>query len=192
MQAEIPLPVTFNPYKHHFRFLLDEVKCWNTPEQINEKLLPIGNNLTDFYLGELSVSTICNECKAYFEKQKIGEQSTFSKWMGKSAWKKISLSDDSDWLIKMGDQKERYIHLHPAKFSKHTIRVRATTLKTVLALVATSTAKSESAGTNLLAVNKVRTQILGLSPVKSLHAANSGILRLWNLFEGGDKTEFHP
>ncbi|MFV0269528.1 MAG: hypothetical protein ACK5HT_20590 [Draconibacterium sp.] len=192
MQAEIPPPITFNPYKHHFRFLLDEVKTWNTPEQINEKLLSIGNNLTDFYLGELSVSNICNECKAYFEKQNIRDQCTFCAWLGKSDWKKISLSDDSDWLIKKGDQEERYIHLHPAKFSKHTIRVRATTLKTVLALVAASTTKSKSAGRNLLAVNKIRTKILGLSPVKSLYPANSGILRLWNLFEGSDTTEFQP
>lgn len=192
MQAEIPPPITFNPYKHHFHFLLDEIKDWNTPEQINGKLLPIGNNLTDFYLGELSVSTICNECKAHFEQLRITNKAAFKAWLGKSAWKKINLSDDSDWLIKMGDQKDRYIHLHPAKFSKHTIRVRATTLKTVLALVATSTAKSESAAANLLAVNKIRTEILGLSPVKSLYPANLGILRLWNLFEGGDKTEFHP
>ncbi|MCK3685085.1 hypothetical protein [Maribellus sp. YY47] len=192
MQSEIPEPITFNPYKHHFRFLLGEIRNWNTPETIKEKLLPIGNNLTDFYLGKLDITEICSECKEFFTSQNRISFESFSQWMGGSEWKKIRLSDGSDWLIKMGEQENRYIHLHPAKFSKHSIRVQATTLKTVLALVATQTPLSVSPGINLSAVNQRRAEILDLSPIKALHPADSGILRLWNIFENANTNKVYP
>jgi len=190
MQSEIPSPITFNPYKHHFRFLLEEIKKWNT-EIIKENVLSIGNNLTDFYLGTLDIIEICNECNDFFTGQNITNLASFSEWLGQSKWKKIKLSDSSDWLIKMGEQENRYIHLHPAKFSLNTIRVRATTLKTVLALVATNTFPNESANENLKAVNKLRAEILDLSPIKALHSTDSGILRLWKIFENAG-NENHP
>lgn len=170
---------------------MKEVINWHTPETIKEKVISIGTNLTDFYLGTLNVIEICNECNAFFAAQNIKDFTSFSKWLGQSEWKKIRLSDGSDWLIKMGEQENRYIHVHPAKFSLNTIRVRATTLKTVLALVATKTTQSEPANKNLQAVNKLRAEILDLSPIKTLHSAESGILKLWKIFENAG-NENHP
>lgn len=192
MYAEIPEPITFNPFKHHFRFLLKEVERWNTTELIKENLLQIGNNLTDFYIGKLTVYEICNECSEFFSKQNISNYAAFNQWLDRSHGQKIRLSDGSDWLIRKGENKDRYIHLHPAKFSRKTIRVRATTLKTVLALIATSATQSESGNQDLRTVNKVRTELLSLSPVKTLHPADSGILRLLNLFERARKHPLHP
>ena len=185
MQAEIPLPVMFNPYKHHFHFLLNEIKRWKQCEwaEISKELLPIGNNLVDFYTGTLSIHEICTETLYFFRNQKIVLRDDFIKWLQTSEWKKIELSDHSKWLIKCGNDDERFIHVHPAKFSMHSVRVRATTLKTVIALMVCEITISPVHKNNLLAVNTIRKEKLELSPIKSLHNADSGIMRLWQQFE---------
>ncbi|WP_372649334.1 hypothetical protein [Draconibacterium sp.] len=184
MPPEIPLPIQYNPYKHHFRFLLNEIKEWRVNDwSVTEKvLLSIGNNLFDFYLGELTPEQICNSSLNYFETKNITTQTAFNHWLGNSEWKKITLSDESQWLIKRGNQADRYIHIHPAKFSKHTIRVRATTLKTVLTLCVHKIPISDDGEQNLQYVNKHRSSYLQLSPIKSLDEEDSGILKLWQLF----------
>lgn len=185
MPAEIPLPIMFNPYKHHFRFLLNEIEKWKQYEwsDVSEDLLSIGNNLIDFYLGSLSVNQLCAESINFFHSRKIISKNKFKKWIHATDWKKIELSDQSKWLIKFGNNDERFIHIHPAKFSKHTIRVRATTLKTVIALMVNEISSDSLQKHNLLAVNTIRKERLGLSPIKSLHTPDSGIMRLWLLFE---------
>ncbi|WP_319480114.1 hypothetical protein [uncultured Draconibacterium sp.] len=193
MPPEIPLPIQYNPYKHHFHFLLNELTVWQKSDwNVTEKaLLSIGNNLFDFYLGELTPEQICNSILNYFETKNINTQTAFKNWLGNLEWKKITLSDESKWLIKRGNQADRYIHIHPAKFSKHTIRVRATTLKTVLTLCVHKIPISDDAEQNLQSVNKHRISYLQLSPIKSLDEEDSGILKLWQLFVNAG-TIFYP
>ncbi|WP_321375229.1 hypothetical protein [uncultured Draconibacterium sp.] len=184
MSVEIPLPIQFNPYKHHFRFLLSEIGSWQ-PDHPNEwqtKMLLIGNNLFDFYLGDLMPVQIANLCIEYFNQKNLLDSLAFYNWLDHRDWKKISLSDKSEWLIKRGNLAERFIHIHPAKFSKHTIRVRAATLKTVIVLCIYKIPLSNDSIKNLRAVNRLRKSFLGLSPVKSINDPDSGILKLWQLF----------
>lgn len=185
MPVEIPVPITFNPYKHHFRFLHSELDNWRQMEwsSVHVQLLSIGNNLLDLYLGDLSVDDIVNETLKFFSRGGIVESDEFIKWLNPPKWKKITISDHSEWLIKKGDDPERYIHIHPAKYSAHSIRVRATTLKTVLALESLSIPIDPFSGNNLDAVNRVRKNNLKLSPIKLLRKSESGILRLWELFQ---------
>jgi hypothetical protein len=185
MPVEIPVPITFNPYKHHFRFLLNEIEVWRKQrlEETSKPLLKIGSNLIDFYLGELSVNEIVCETVDYFEKSGIRSRKVFRQWLNESKWRKILLSDNSEWLVKTGDSSERFIHIHPAKYSKLTIRVRGTTLKTVLALEISSIKIGQNTRKNLDAVNRVRLNQLNLSPIKSLKKTESGILHLWEMFQ---------
>lgn len=184
MPVEIPLPIQFSPYKHHFYFLLNELSEWHPDNQAEWQaaLLLIGNNLFDFYLGELSPAEIANSCIDYFIKRNINNIESFYNWLGQREWKKISLPDESEWLTKKGNQPERYIHIHPAKFSRYTIRVRATTLKTVLVLYIHKIPLSNETAKNLQNVNHIRSSVLNLSPIKSLNDPDSGILKLWQLF----------
>jgi len=187
MYEEIPFPVTFNPYKHHFSFVLKEIAKWKTMNWrlVEKELLTIGNNLIDFYLGNLSTIQICNEIIEYFAKMNITNRTEFLFWLSAKNYKKIQLSDHSEWLVKEGINSERFIHIHPAKFSSKTIRVRATTLKTVIALNVQSIRLQKELENSLYAVNKIRQDMLKLSPIKSL-TPNTGILRLWELFEQVD------
>lgn len=185
MPVEIPLPVTYNPYKHHFRFLQNSINKWRTlPWQtVEQELLSIGSNLIDFYLGALTVEEVVHETITFFKASGIANRDEFMQWLHPHQWKKIVLSDGSEWLIKAGNEKERYVHIHPAKYSAHTIRVRAVTLKTVLALEVERIQIQEIPQQNLEAVNHIRKKLLDLSPVKSLRKSESGILRLWHIFQ---------
>jgi len=184
MPLKIPFPITFNPHKHHFQFLINELEIWKKQkwEDVQNELVLIGNNLIDFYLGELSIEQICTECINYFHSINIDNREQFTQWIGTSHWKKIELSDQSKWMIRLGDIPERYIHIHPAKYSEHTIRVRATTLKTVLTLCIHGFPLQKKPNANLKVINSVRKKLLKLSPVKNLEEPDSKIIFLWKIF----------
>lgn len=183
MARKIPVPLTFNPHKHHLGFLLERLKSWQNSEwnDVEDELKSIGSNLIDLYYGKLTVSGICNECLTYFENQSLTSPDKFLEWLNPNEYRKIEISDKSLWVIKKGISHRGYIHIHPAKNSPFTIRVRATTLKTVIALKIQEGSLSKSPDFNLENVNNVRTGYLGLSPVKTL-TPGKGISRIWNLF----------
>jgi len=184
MPDEIPLPLAFNPYKHHFGFLLKATEKWQKMpwEEVEPELLCIGSNLIDFYLGELSVEEVSRQTVDFLTNRSLIERDVFLRWLDPPHWKKIELSDGSKWLIKQGNDTQRYVHIHPAKRSPHTTRVRAVTLKTVLALEIKHVKLHAVSLENLESVNQIRKEYLNLSPIKSLRKNESGILRLWKLF----------
>jgi hypothetical protein len=177
------VPITFNTHKHHFRFLLQQIGVWKTLEwkNVEPELFLIGENLLDFYTGDLTVEEICNQCIHFFRLRNIRNRDSLLNWLNPYEYRKIAISDSSEWVVKEGNDSEKYIHIHPAKFSPHTIRVRATTLKTVIALMINTAEISAQMNENLLTVNQIRTMYLQLSPVKSLQHGK-GILQLWELF----------
>ena len=136
MNQEIPIPITFNPQKHHFAFLKNQLQKWKKMDwkEIQSELLSIGSNLLDLYFGKLSVNEICEECIDLLHKNNLTQKDDFFVWLKPNDYRKIELSDHSLWVIKKGLDPLFFIHIHPAKQSPYTIRVRATTLKTVLAL----------------------------------------------------------
>jgi hypothetical protein len=183
MNEKIPVPLTFNANKHHFRFLLHQIGIWKKLkwEQVEKELLGIGENLIDFYTGDLTVEKICTECIMHFKIKNISDKTSFANWLNVLEYRKIELSDSSEWVIKQGKDTERYIHIHPAKQSIHTIRARAATLKTVVTLMVCSNTLSPHMNENLQKVNQIRTDYLHLSPIKSLQHGK-GIMYLWELF----------
>jgi len=180
------VPITFNACKHHFGFLKQQIEEWKKTDWhvVEKELLCIGENLLDFYTGRLSVENIYNECLEYFRARNINNLQAFEKWLGTEGYKKAELSDFSQWVIKQGVNKKRYIHIHPAKYSEHTLRIRAVTLKTVCVLQILSVPVQENMNENLQQVNRIRKTYLHLSPVKSL-SYGKGIFKIWRLFEEG-------
>jgi len=184
MPLKIPFPITFNPHKHHYGFLVNEIEIWKKQkwEDVYNELLLIGNNLIDFYFGELDIEQICKECINHFHSININNREQFLQWLSGSHWKKIELSDQSKWMLRLGDIPERYIHIHPAKYSEHTIRVRATTLKTALTLCIQDIPLQKKSNASLKVVNSIRKKLLKLSPVKNLEEPDSKIIFLWKIF----------
>ena len=184
MNQEIPIPITINPYKHHFAFLKDQLQKWRKMnwEEIQSELLCIGSNLLDLYYGKLPVNEICNECIYFLQKNNLVGKENFRLWIGANEYRKIELSDHSFWVIKKGTDSLRFVHIHPGKQSPHTLRIRATTLKTVIALQIHSISIYTDMEKKLEAVNNIRIKYLKLSPVKSLRV-DQGILKIWKMFE---------
>lgn len=183
MITEIPAPVIFNPLKHHSGFQKKQLQQWKKMEwkDITPDILSIGNNLLDFYFGKLTVNAICKECLAFLVKNEVMEKEAFFTWLKPQEFRKIELSDHSLWIMKKGSDKSRFVHIHPAKQSLYTLRVRATTLKTVLALQIHSVPVQKEMKKNLKMVNNIRVNYLKLSPIKSLHP-NQGILHFWKMY----------
>lgn len=175
-------PVTFNPHKHHFYFLKQQIENWkNLPwPEVEKDLLLIGTNLIDLYCGKLSVEEICRQCLHFAEKEGLSSAEKLNNWLGPKEFRKIKLSDNSEWVVKQGLDSARFLHIHPAKYSPFTARVRGATLKTVVALkIITDNKKQKQLDLQL--VNRVRSEKLGLSPVKKLEKGK-GISRIWTVF----------
>ncbi len=180
---KIQFPITFNAYKHHFLFLKHQIGKWKETSwsEVKKEFLGIGENLLDFYIGKLTKEQIYEEIIPYLQTKNIDNRDDLIKWIGTNRYRETKLSDSSRWIIKPGIDTLKYIHIHPAKYSKHTLRIRATTLKTVLALQVQSATITKNMKDNLEQVNFVRQKYLHLSPIKSLNYDN-GIFKIWRLF----------
>jgi hypothetical protein len=175
-------PVAFNPYKHHLGFLKEQIEKWRMQSwsEAAGELLCIGNNLIDLYYGKLTIHAICSQCLAFAEQQNITSSERLAEWIAPLEYRKTELSDTSLWVIKQGTDAGRFLHIHPAKYSPLSLRVRANTLKTVLMLNILS-ADRQASRLHLDLVNQVRKEYLGLSPIKML-VKGKGIAGLWAVF----------
>lgn len=182
----IQLPILFNPLKHHIDFIKESIKKYsdsNNNSLIFEKPeIKIGENNIDIYTGELSVNSIVKEvlqllsnyvCDKYLFFEHIDQL--------KERYFTIELSDQSKWVILKGEFKERFIHIHPAKKTKHSIRVKANTLKTVFYFIVFQNRYNHN-GPITQNINSIRQQYLNLSPIKSFSSANS-IMKLYDLLK---------
>lgn len=175
-------PVAFNPFKHHLSFLTEQIKIWqNLPwHEFEKNLLLIGTNLTDLYCGELSVAEICRQCLNFAGEKDLTSAQKLEFWLSPKAYRKIQLSDHSEWIVRQGLDSSRFLHIHPAKYSPLTVRVRGTTLKTVVALKSIQSSNFEYLP-DLKQINKIRSENLELSPIKALEK-EKGINKIWQLF----------
>jgi hypothetical protein len=82
-------------------------------------------------------------------------------------------------VLRLGEQPERYVHIHPGRYSPHTIRVKAGALKTAIALSVWMKLYNHGELTVEL-LNYVRKDVLTASPVKSLTAVE-GFVKLFKL-----------
>ncbi|MDY0343031.1 MAG: hypothetical protein RBR28_05620 [Lentimicrobium sp.] len=168
MQSEpdIPLPIKFNACKHHLPYMLQ----FNPSEP---GILPDNfcNNYTDLYTGFLSPATIAREVIVQLKERRLLEIQPFEKAMSAlSSFFILTLSDNSQWIIRKGDNADRYIHIHPARTGNFTLRFKKSTLKTSLLLF--HEYHGETGALTLKNVNSVRVQA-GLSPINKIEKSKS-------------------
>lgn len=174
-EDDIPFPVRFNPLKHHRNYILDILKN-ASPGEIIGMLDSVCNNYIDIYTGTMTPKSIGNSVISILKSKQALDADDFSRWVNtKSGYRKIVLKDQSEWIVRKGNEPERYIHLHPARLGPFTMRFKGSTLKTVY-LLKISTPEIPS----LKKVNDNRNQI-GLSPVKKLERSK-GILICYEKF----------
>jgi len=183
--SQISQPINFNCWKHHAGFIkkqIESVKEIKELDQLKVYLLKIGESQMDLYLGDHSPVKISEQILDYLHSKKIFSEKLYKDWLSKDGkdYQLVELKDKSIWTLRLGDDAERYVHIHPGRYSPNTVRVKATTLKTAIFLLCferLGAIKSFDTET----VNNIRKKYLNEPPLKSFSKA-SGLGRLIDLF----------
>ncbi len=185
INCSIQLPLTFNCWKHHAGFIKKQVKVYRSEkistEELRKTLLVIGESQMDLYVGKLSPQKICDEIVSKLKLTDVLAFEAYKKWLLEKGneYKLIEISDKSVWTLRLGNQEERYVHIHPARYSPVTIRVKSLTLKTAIAVLIINYEKSFPL-IDTLQINEVRRKILVSPPVKKV-SSNSAVVRVINI-----------
>jgi hypothetical protein len=94
----------------------------------------------------------------------------------------LSLPDNSQWTLRLSENDEKFIHIHPSRYSPNTVRVRSSTLQTAITAIVLSELKSKSP-LDINIINEAREKYLNESPVKTVNK-NSGLGKIILLLEG--------
>lgn len=168
---KIAEPFLFNPMKHHVRHIqsfIDRCKKQGIDKgMLHETLLKMGKCMLDLYIGKIEIAGITNEIQAILMKLNAFDNDSYIGYISKSqkCFQLIRLSDGSIWTLLLGFEADKYIHIHPARGSIHTIRVSAIALKTALILKAYYPDINECSDL-VNTTNEIRTQFLDESPIK--------------------------
>lgn len=170
MESPAPKPILFNFWKHHLFFLLDEIKI--SPQEIDfealrSRMKTIGNSTTDLYTGTMNIPAISEFCIKKLKENHQFEKDRYKKWIKEhpESYRELAYPDLSIWVLKIGIEKDRYIHIHPGRNVQHTIRVKANILKTAY-LANLFAFKNHLSPMDINLINALRNDVLGLSPIK--------------------------
>jgi hypothetical protein len=165
----LPEPLAFSCWKHHLNFIsqsVNELKAEITPSTIALICNGINGSVLDLYTGELSIATIALEVETIINGLGLSDLTSFQLWVynhGKK-FQQITLSDGSSWTCRLGRFQNRYIHIHPSRYSKNTLRVKPSTLKTAIAYCLLF--PNVTNNPMIIDLNKARKLLLNLSPLK--------------------------
>ena len=181
--CNVSVPVLFNCWKHHSGFIKTKLidfknKSDLNPEMMLNELQQTGNSIMDLYTGSLTPYQISDLILKKISQKYYSDKNSFINWLEKDQidYRTINLKDNSGWTLRLSENEERFIHIHPARYSAHSIRVRAKTLKcSVLYMVFGKDELMNKEHFGLL--NRLRKDYLNLPPLKSLQSA-SAIIRL--------------
>ena len=184
VNCQIDPPVNFNCWKHHVGFIRTQIKSVQNKgelEKLKTILVKIGESQMDLYYGIYPPMEISEQIVNYLEKKKIFLPEQYENWLAEneSDYQRINLSDKSVWILRLGENVERYIHIHPGRYSSHTRRVKALTLKTaIFTLCCEKLGNPKLSGKEL--INDVRKKYLNEPPLKAV-TSESGLGKLLEL-----------
>lgn len=182
MFHHVPAPVLFHGWKHHLPYILSEIAQFRALQSIdiekfNKILLTIGSSQMDLYLGQLSPAAIGKETVEKLHLENLLDKAKYEQWLIQNGYyQQITLSDQSRWTLRMGNQEDRHIHIHPSRYSPHSLRIDANTLKTIIVYLLEY--EKDKTEIDLIRVNAVRQKYLQLSPIKSI-SVEKGIGAIW-------------
>lgn len=181
MVPPIASAVRFNTLKHHCRFLRIESHKWRgqSREAVTSALKKLGANQFDIYTGYLSVSEIGEQVAAHLSRHGIATRHGLKQWLGRKAYREIYLDDGSRWVVRESEDKHRFIHIHPGRSQEYVRRVKANHIKTALMLMREYAIPSaEGLHISLADINRVRSEMLELSPVRSISECRKILMTL--------------
>jgi hypothetical protein len=184
---EPPPPILLNTWKHHaaaLRWRIRETVAAGPAalDELASNLLVIGTELMDLYLGELSPREIGERLLAQLHSDNHLSLDIYRVWIqANRGYRLLALPEDnSQWVLRLGDEAKRYVHIHPARWAPRTCRVNANGLKTAVMILA-YTGIHGSDPLDVALVNLVRRDYLGLEPLGRALVGNQGIGQAINL-----------
>jgi len=180
--------IHYHDFKHH---LLSDLKWleknkgeWD--EVIELDLKSIGNSQLDFYIGNLSSENIKADMSAWLRSRQLYQKDNYKDWINENGgFREVKLSDNSVWTLRI-IEKESFIHIHPSRYSTHTMRIKANTLKTVLCTLLFE--DIDTFAFNIESVNYYRDKYLDLSLVK-VNGNHNELEAVFSLFTDKKKNE---
>lgn len=135
----------------------------------------------DLYFGNYAPIEISEQIINHLKKKKIFLTEQYKNWLKENSnnYQLINLFDKSVWTLRLGEDAERYVHIHPGRYSPNTRRVKALTLKTaIFTLSCEKFGEPKLSGKEL--INEVREKYLNKPPLK-LVSKESGLGKLLGL-----------
>jgi hypothetical protein len=178
--------IMFNSWKHHKTFILEQVsECVSKKDGrqfLTKALSVIGNSVTDFYMGSMSPGEIFSEIVAFLKSEDLYSPEKYNHWLKENGgYRVIVLSDTSCWTLRLGDDATQYVHIHPGRYSPKTIRIKALTLKTIIAAIYWGRIKNSKPTKE--DINQARLELLQESPLKNINSIE-GIGKAFKLIAG--------
>ena len=162
--------IRLNALKHHYGYFTSRLYHWKEwPwDQVAQEIQGLGSNQFDVYTGLLSPESIVAQTADQLRLHGIGPKETLENWLGKIGYRTLVLSDGSKWVVRLGEDPVKYIHLHPGRRQPLVERIKASHLKTAVALqIEPEDVTTAGNATATALINRIRTTRLGLSPVRS-------------------------
>lgn len=177
---DIPAPVLLNTWKHHAGALRQRIAVSidggaTGLADLARDLVVIGTELMDLYLGSLSPAEIAAHVLAILDAEDRRSPDNYRDWIDDGGgYRVVTLADDSRWVLRRGEETDRYVHIHPGRWAPLTLRVRANVLKTAILALAHAGLKGDDP-LDLTLVNRVRCEYLGLAPLGRQLNGDQGI-----------------
>ncbi|MFO8054166.1 MAG: hypothetical protein R6U19_03270 [Bacteroidales bacterium] len=165
----VPPPFRLNGLKHHLILVKQYLPPMMQMEQQDflRFLNKAGQSITDFYYGCLTAEQVCKELKRKLTGLKAFEKASYRNWLWEQGgYCSLYISDGSHWIMREGIDTQRYIHIHPAKYSMHSRRIKARSIRIALAVLYYSNNPQQYYSP--VHINIIRTEKLNLPPVKTI------------------------
>lgn len=166
-------PVAFNCWKHHLRYVMQEIDAAVANGQEGVKSLTqhfdgFGDSYTDLYTGPARPQATAHEIVAQLGDLEVSEPEVFRAWLlqDELEYQLLHLSDLSFWKVKWSTDAERYICIEPGRHSYHSTRVKVDAWKT--AIITTAVSKLYDTKADLELINSARAEFLGMNSLRAL------------------------
>jgi hypothetical protein len=187
---EVLPPVLFNTFKHHAAALRQRIRDVAAAgpgalAEMGTRLAVLGTRLMDLYTGPLSPRDISGGIVEILSAAGRLDLPAYRAWLEtQDDFAVVELAEGSRWVLRLGDEVGRYVHLHPARWSPHSLRVRANVLKTAFMGVAHALIHGGDPADRAV-LNAVRRDYLGLSPLGQDPEGDAGLGIILGLLREG-------